>query len=102
MVTFFTEGKDQDHIKRLLPPELEVHHQLPAPKIIDLDLLEGLSVAESTVLDAFLDTGSVTSSAKILGWPRKRVDNALQRARRKLRRKLNGESQTGRGPGEGI
>lgn len=102
MVTFLRREKTQRSIKRLLPPELEVHHQLPAPKIIDLDLLEGLSVAESTVLDAFLDTGSVTSSAKILGWPRKRVDNALQRARRKLRRKLNGESQTGRGPGEGI
>ncbi|HBG13749.1 MAG TPA: RNA polymerase subunit sigma [Synergistaceae bacterium] len=100
MVSFLRRGKAQRSIERLLPPEVEVHYQLPSSKIIDLDLLEGLSVAETTVLDAFLETGSVTSSAKILGWPRKRVDNALQRARRKLRRKLNVESQTGGGSGE--
>lgn len=100
MVSFLRRGKAQRSIERLLPPEVEVHYQLPSSKIIDLDLLEGLSVAETTVLDAFLETGSVTSSAKILGWPRKRVDNALQRVRRKLRRKLNVESQTGGGSGE--
>lgn len=94
MVTFLRREKAQRSIQKLLPPVEEGYFRLPSSGIIDPDLLEGLSVAEATALDAFLQTDSVDSSAKILGWPRKRVDNALQRARRKLRLKLNGEDQT--------
>lgn len=48
------------------------------------DVRNSLSLMETAVLDAFLQTGSVSSAAVILEFPRKKVDNALQRIRKKI------------------
>lgn len=44
-----------------------------------------LSDTELLAMDAFLETGGIGRAARALGWPRKKVDNALTRARAKLR-----------------
>jgi RNA polymerase sporulation-specific sigma factor len=64
-------------------------------------LLEVLSPVETAVLDAFLQTGSVASAVKILGWPRKKVDNALMRIRRKYREDLSSGDVVPEFPGPG-
>lgn len=46
-------------------------------------LIEELSPMETAVLDAFLQSGSTAAAIRILGWPRKKVENALARIRRK-------------------
>ncbi|GAB6281025.1 MAG: hypothetical protein STSR0007_11700 [Thermovirga sp.] len=51
---------------------------------LEEELFRGLTCLEATVLDAFLETGSISGAALVLEWPRKRVDNALQRIRRKI------------------
>jgi RNA polymerase sporulation-specific sigma factor len=48
-------------------------------------LRERLSRAELQVLDAYLRGGSVARAVTLLGWDRKRVDNALCRVRAKAR-----------------
>lgn len=57
---------------------------------IDLDnarasLFNLLSPFELACMDAYLYTGSGTGAAEILGWPPKKVENALTRIRRKAR-----------------
>ena len=48
-------------------------------------LLDTLSVFETSVLQAYLRSGSLSGAAEILGCGRKKVDNALQRIRQKAR-----------------
>jgi RNA polymerase sporulation-specific sigma factor len=50
------------------------------------EIVHYLSDTELLAIDAFLETGGVERAARALQWPRKRVDNALTRARLKLRR----------------
>ena len=46
-------------------------------------LIEELSPIETAVLDAFLQSGSTVAAIGVLGWPRKKVENALARIRKK-------------------
>lgn len=55
-------------------------------------LLEVLTPLETAVLDAFLQTGGVASAVRVLGWPRKKVENALSRIRRKHRDRQSSEN----------
>ncbi len=48
-------------------------------------LVQVLTPLECLVFDAYLHGGGVLEAGVILGWPRKRVDNALQRIRKKAR-----------------
>ncbi|HDQ92534.1 MAG TPA: sigma-70 family RNA polymerase sigma factor [Synergistetes bacterium] len=63
----------------------ESDYYCPADDILPPDFLSDLTITEMTALDAYIETGSVSSSAVVLRWPRKRVDNAMQRIRKKLR-----------------
>ncbi len=58
------------------------------PDQLEQELFMGLTCLETTVLDAFLETGSISGVALVLEWPRKRVDNALQRIRKKVIEKM--------------
>jgi DNA-directed RNA polymerase specialized sigma24 family protein len=55
------------------------------------DIFDNLTCLETVVLDAFMETGSISRAACLLGWPRKKADNAIQRIRKKLRAKLEHE-----------
>ena len=90
MVSFLRREKARRYVRVLDPAEADRGIARPVP-VLDEELLEGLSVMEVAALDAFLHTGSVSASAGLLGWPRKKADNALQRARRKLRDNLDRE-----------
>jgi len=58
----------------------------PFPDLDDIeqDLFQNLSFLEVSVLDAFLETGSISGASGLLRWPRKKVDNAIQRIRKKI------------------
>jgi RNA polymerase sporulation-specific sigma factor len=90
MVSFLRKEKARRYVHGVLDrADEDPSIAWPTPAL-DEGLLEGLTVMEAAVLDAFLHTGSVSASAGLLGWPRKKADNALQRARRKLRVNLEG------------
>lgn len=59
------------------------------PDRLEQELFSGLTCLETKALDAFLEAGSISGAALILEWPRKRVDNALQRIRKKVIEKNN-------------
>jgi transposase-like protein len=40
---------------------------------------------ETAALDAYLQTGGIAQAAEVLGWDEKRVYNALQRVRNKVK-----------------
>ena len=88
MVSFLRREKVRQYDRGALEPAAEDVNAAWPLFILDEGLLEGLSVTEIAVLDAFLQAGSVSSAAALLGWSRKRTDNALQRARKKLRESL--------------
>ena len=95
MVSFLRREKARQYGRGALEPAGgDVNADWPL-FILDEGLLEGLSVMEVAALDAFLQAGSVSSAAALLGWSRKRTDNALQRARKKLRDSLAGDRPAG-------
>lgn len=49
------------------------------------ELIPVLSPMETAALDAYLQTGGTAQAAKVLGWDEKRVYNALQRVRNKVK-----------------
>ncbi len=69
-------------------------------------LLEELTPLETAVLDAYLQTGGVGAAIRVLGWPRKRVENALARIRKKYQvlRPADGDDAkiTGQGGGPAL
>lgn len=90
MISFLRKSRDRLTMLPLSPETSERMNLADGPdeeQIVDLapeELFRGLSFLETTVLDAFLETGSVTRASMILEWPRKKVDNALQRIRKKV------------------
>ncbi len=90
MISFLRKSRDRLTMLPLFPDTAERMNLTDGPdeeEIADLapeGLFRGLSFLETTVLDAFLETGSVTRASIVLEWPRKKVDNALQRIRRKV------------------
>ncbi|MDT8284346.1 MAG: sigma-70 family RNA polymerase sigma factor [Thermovirgaceae bacterium] len=90
MISFLRKSRDRLTILPLFSDMAERMNLTDGPdeeEIADLapeGLFRGLSFLETTVLDAFLETGSITRASIALEWPRKKVDNALQRIRRKV------------------
>lgn len=90
MISSLRRGKDKFSLVSLSP---EIFENITSPEISDREascdwfeeeLFRGLTPLETAVLDAFLETGSISGAAIVLEWPRKRVDNALQRVRKKI------------------
>jgi len=90
MISFVRKNRNKFY---LVPLSAEVHDGVDYSEREDQDafpdplrdeLFKDLTCLEATVLDAFLEMGSISRAALILGWPKKRVDNALQRIRRKI------------------
>ncbi|HRV71414.1 MAG TPA: sigma-70 family RNA polymerase sigma factor [Thermovirgaceae bacterium] len=88
MISYLRKNKNKNR-ESPLDPETEASGKgslcWPVEELLPPDFTSLLTITEMTVLDAFLETGSVSSSAVVLGWQRKKVDNAMQRIRKKLR-----------------
>ena len=84
-------GEDAKGMSEITEEEMdEIAVEEQPDEGIDLDnarasLFNLLSPFELACMDAYLYTGSGTGAAEILGWPPKKVENALTRIRRKAR-----------------
>jgi RNA polymerase sigma factor (sigma-70 family) len=88
MVSYLRKNKNRNRHSPLDPETEAMQDSEPrwsAEEMLPPGFFSTLTITEMTVIDAFLETGSVSSSALVLGWPRKKVDNAMQRIRKKLR-----------------
>lgn len=88
MISFLRTSRKE--VPLPLPEEIYDHDRSSEylPLFSHQEIFEDLTCLETAVLDAFIETGSVTKAANLLSWPRKKADNALQRVRKKLRGKL--------------
>ncbi|MDO9508196.1 MAG: sigma-70 family RNA polymerase sigma factor [Thermovirgaceae bacterium] len=90
MISFLRRNRDRltmIHLFGEIPDDIYLMagpDPYPLPDFALEDLFNGLSCLETTVLDAFLETGSISGASEVLAWPRKKVDNALQRIRKKV------------------
>lgn len=78
------EAAEDERLERASPPQTGLQEIVENRERLQ-QAAHLLSDMEVMAMDAFLETGGVASAAKVLQWPRKRVDNALSRARGKLR-----------------
>lgn len=78
------EAAEDERLEKASPPQFDLQEIVEGRERLQR-AVHLLSDAELMAMDAFLETGGVASAAQVLRWPRKRVDNALSRARSKLR-----------------
>lgn len=90
MISFLRKNKDRSHTvslseetTRILASRMTCDEKIISDQF-EQEIFSCLSCLETTVLDSFLETGSISGVSLILKWPRKKVDNALQRIRKKL------------------